>query len=339
MVVDRRGPTLELRELRGIPWRAGEDGPPFLPWDPTVLGASPCPGTSPAARGECVLARGEVEEATRHFLEAMDGPERPWAAVRLGDLALSRDRLEEAIGWWKAAGSTGRFARLAAARLCELTGKCLEGRAFAGLFDPAGLPWPLDLELSLRASRVEAFLGRPGAAVSRILALPSPARAAACGWAKELCRRIALEGLREAEGADREEALAFYLSLPDYHQGPLAVELARSAAEVAKGLGAPVYAGSLLAMVAAAVPPAELAPHLLRAAELFVAGADPVRAAVILDYARTRLPPKELETAPWQRIVSAVAVAASPLAPVGPPAADPDLEYARQILERARGGS
>jgi hypothetical protein len=333
---DRRGPSLELRELRGVPWRKGDDAPPFLPWDPVTLGGSPCPGTTPVVRGECALARGAREEATRHFLDALAGPERSWAVVRLGDLALEEDRLEEAIGWWQAAGTTGRFARLAVARLGELTGNNLEGHSFAVRFDPAGLPWPLGPELTLRAARVDAFLGRTADSTRRLLALPTAERTAVCGWADRLCRRIALEALRIAAGPDREDALALYLSLPGYHRGPLAVELAGAGAEVAASLGAPQFAGNLLSTVAPAVPDAGIDRHLLRTAELYLAGADPVRAGVILEYARTRLPADKLADPRWQAVVTALTAGATAPAPPSPAPEDPVLLRARTALERAR---
>lgn len=339
LVSARSGSALELRELRGVPWRDGDDGPPRLPWDPVTLGAAPCPGVTPVVQGECALGRGDRATATSRFLAAADGPDRAWAVLRLGDLALAEDRLEDALGWWEAAGTVGRFARLAAARSCELTGKCLGTARFGNRFDTAGLPWPLGPELSLRAARVEVFLDRPGAAVRRILSLASPDRAAVCGWTATLCRRIALEALRGAEGSEREEALALYLSLPDHDRGPLSVELARAGAEAAASLGARTFGGNLLAAVAAHVPPAELPAHLLQAAELYVAAGDPVRAGVILEFARTKLPASRLAEPRWAAIVTAVTAGANPPAPTPASPPDPDLARARELLERARGAT
>jgi hypothetical protein len=336
IVTGKAGPAVEIRELRGVPWRAGDDGPPWAPWDPAGLGGAACPGVTPAAAGECALARDDRAAAKGHFQSALDGTDHAWAAVRLGDLSLAEDRLEAAIGWWRAAGNTGRFARLATARLCELTGSCLGAREFGGRFDPAGLPDPLGPELELRAARVETFLGRAAPAARRLLAFSSAARVAACDRAGLLCRRIALEALRTATGPEREDALALYLSLAEHDRGPLAVELARAGSEVAASLGAQIFGGNLLAAVAPEVPAPELADHLLRAAELFLSGDDRVRAGVILDFARTRLPAARLAEPRWAAVVTALTARPSSPAPPPAPPVDPELARARTAIERAR---
>jgi hypothetical protein len=112
-------PTLDLRALTIYPWRPEEEGPPFVPLDLPGLGLSPCPGETPDARGECLLAEGKLPEALAQFAEAARGPRfSPLAALRLGDIALASDEPELAMEHWRRANHEFPFGRLVMARLC-----------------------------------------------------------------------------------------------------------------------------------------------------------------------------------------------------------------------------
>jgi hypothetical protein len=63
-----------------------------------------------------------------------------------------------------------------------------------------------------------------------------------------------------------------------------------------------VFGGNLLASVAGAVSLADLPDHLLRTAELFLAGGDRPRAQLLMDYAETRLLPRQLSSSRWVSI-------------------------------------
>jgi hypothetical protein len=78
------------------------------------------------------------------------------------------------------------------------------------------------------------------------------------------------------------EALEAYLNLPSRTEGFLAIEMVRAAAEKALDIGAPLFAGNLLA---ASVPWVEgadveaISDHLLRSAEMYLLAKDPAAPA------------------------------------------------------------
>jgi hypothetical protein len=63
-----------------------------------------------------------------------------------------------------------------------------------------------------------------------------------------------------------------------------------------------VFGANLLAASAPTVPEDRLANHLLRAAELFLAGNDPARASLIVDYATVRVPRPRLAGPRWATV-------------------------------------
>ncbi len=316
---------LDINELRGLPWRPGADAPPSYHYDPwrTGLGQS-CPGKSHAARGECEFKEGHQLEAAIHFRAALDSTSRQLACVRLGDLAIATGDPMIAAGWYRRAGTFGSFGRIAQERLCELDGSCLEStEQVLRTFDTAGLPEPLRAESILRAARAEAYAGRlPSAAHVLARQVRAHGMASVCREGGELlCRRILLEAMRAAEiafdpvipnskrdaqpssrrsstvmppleKAEREyleELVETYLAIPSWEKGPLALEMAESAAPLAARLGAPAFGGNLLAALAPQVPDAQLADHLLLAAETFMRGPEWARARLVAEYAQSRL--------------------------------------------------
>ncbi|AKU93032.1 hypothetical protein [Vulgatibacter incomptus] len=329
LVRSRGASFLDLREVRGLP---PDPAPPRVFWDPVPLGlGGACPGDSPFSQGECALAAGRDEEASSRFREALEDPSAAGAAsIRLGDLAAAKGALAEAGEHYRRPGAIGIWGRIGVARSCELLGSCLGSPDEDRIFDPVGLPEPLRSEVALRGARAFAFEDRLEAA-ARLL--ESDERA--CALDRGLCRRIAVEAMRTANADARTAGLLLFLALPDRTSGALAFELATAAAEVAAEAGAPRFGASSLAVVADAAPRSLLGAHLLRTAQLYLQAGDRVRASVILEFADERLGKKVLASRPWAQVRASVESAeASPETP--PPPEKPDLEAARQALERAK---
>lgn len=283
---------LELYELRGLPWRSGIDGPPIIPYLPHLVGlGGSCPGTSPAGRGECAILDERWVEAAQHFREALATRDRALANLRLGDLALVAADPATAIGWYQRAGYTGPIGRLATARLCELSAACFQARPSLDPH-PADMPVPMRNDLLLRRARVFAYLGdwSHSLAVLSDSFATDPERGLCKDAGRTTCRRLVLAALRNTRGADSEAALEVFLAVPQRDKGAFSVELAEAAAEAASRLGAPVFGASLLSVVVPELQPEALADHLARAAELYLAGRDGVRARVILEFAESRVP-------------------------------------------------
>ena len=316
---------LDINELRGLPWREGPDAPPTYHYDPWRVGlGQSCPGRTPAVKGECLYKRGEQLEAAMQFRAALDTSGRQLACIRLGDLAVASGDPSTAVGWYRRAGAFGVFGRIADGRLCELDGRCLDSsESVMKAFDANGMPEPVRAEMMMRAARAEAYAGRVSSA-ARIIAKQSREHGmpSICREGGELlCRRLLLEAMREASTsalspaalagpkfklaeltsspdaheralrAYHEELLEAYLNIPSWEKGPLAVELAQAAAPLAVRMGAPGFAGNLLASLAPAVRDDQLSEHLLQAAETFLRGQNWPRARLVAEYARSRLAP------------------------------------------------
>ncbi len=323
------GHVLEIRELRGVPSAPGQDGPP-----PPRTERDPCAGDRAIDEAECGLARGDRAGARAALERLADTPSRQQAAVLLGDIALDDGDLAAALAHYASGSGNGHWGRMATARLCELTGECFGGRRERMVFDAAGLPPALHDELAARAARVRAFQGDLGGALRRL----RPASPLCAGLPP--CRRILLEALRDEDAAVRVDALAFYAQIPEATAGPLAAELAAAAAEVAAGTGAPGFGARALAATVEETAPAALAGHLQRAAELFLAADDRVRAELIVRFAEERLTAAALRSAPWKSIRAGLAPAArssraQPPAVPQPASIESELEAARAAAARA----
>ncbi len=338
--ITREGKTsyLDINELRGLPWRAGPDAPASYHYDPWRIGLGhSCPGKNEASQGECYLKQGLTLEAAGRFRAALATKDRQMACVRLGDLALGIGDPVTAAGWYRRVGDFGFFGRIASGRLCELDGTCLGSTEdVMRTFDPKGLPEPMRAESLMRAARAEAYAGRLSSA-ARIVARQARdhGMTSICREGGDrLCRRIVLEAmgmallevgpvagmvvrgagaaagprptarpLEKAERENIEELIETYLSFPSWEQGEMAVEMAQAAAPLAARLGAPAFAGSLLASLAPFVPAAQLSDHLLLAAETFMFGEHWARARIVSEYAQIRLGPKNLKTARWAAVL------------------------------------
>jgi len=341
---------LDINELRGLPWRAGPDAAPNYFLDPWRVGLGQgCPARGGVPRGECELRDGHVLAAAALFRNGLSGPHRQMATMRLGDLALRTGDPMTAAGWYRRVGGYGVFGRMASQRLCELTGDCLDdSEELARTYDPNGLPEPLRAETVMRGARTQAYLGHVTEAV-RMLADQIEAHGVASVCREEaelLCRRILLQGMREAVrapaphtatpaaartvasgaggapgaapaakvAAAAEEQRVFdenlmqaYMDLPSWDKGPLAVDLAEAGAVVAIRMGAPDFAGNLLASSAREVPDARLSDHLLSAVEAFLRAEDLVRARVVAEYMRSRLGPKARISERWKAALKMLA--------------------------------
>jgi tetratricopeptide (TPR) repeat protein len=325
-------PTLDLRALTVYPWRPEEEGPLFVPLDLAGLGLSPCPGTTPEARGECLLAEGQLQQALDQFAEAARGPRpSPLASLRLGDIALASDEPELAMEHWRRANHEFPFGRLVMARLCEMDPKCLRSEERRAIFDAGRVAEPVRHDVTFRALRLRLLEGEFMPVVRELV--PKMAPDGACRGVMTWCRRRLLEAMRRT-GPDGAEALALYLELPGRDEGPFAGELSRLAADQAEAAGAPIFAANLLASLTGRIPEAEQPAHLRRIAGLFVAGGDPARAEEIILFARSRLDAATWKHDGWEALRRAQR---KPLPPPKPAEqADPVLEEARAIVEAAR---
>jgi hypothetical protein len=284
---------LDLRELRGLPASPIEDGPAELPYPPEELGlGGPCPGTTAASRGECFYQQGRFHEAEIELTDALEDPEaQRYAGIRLGDLALQRRDFDGALGFWKPASGPGPWGRLATARIVDLTGIGLQHDRIEA-FDSAALPDRLRSEMRFRRLRAYALLRRWKDAME----LASELAPNECWMApRQLCERVLLAGFFE-RSAPHDLALEAYLRLQGHTTGAFAPELARGAALACEEIGTPAYGATLLSVTARRTPLEDLQGHLRKAFDLYVMAGDPIRAGVIAEYARARLPrPPEWE--------------------------------------------
>jgi tetratricopeptide (TPR) repeat protein len=328
-------PTLDLRSLTIFPWRPEEEGPPFVPLDLEGLGLSPCPGTTPEARGECLLAEGQLQQALDQFAEAVRGPRfSPLAALRLGDLALASDEPELAMEHWRRAKHEFPFGRLVMARLCELDPRCLKSEERRALLDATRVAEPVRHDVLIRAMRLRLLDGELLTVVKELV--PEMTSAGACGGASMMawCRRLLLDLLRRP-GPEGAEALALFLELPDRARGPLSSELYGAAADRAAAAGAPVFAANMLAAITGRVADEEQPAHLRRVAGLFVQGGDRARAEEIILFARGRLDRATWKRDGWEGLQRSLRRPSPPASPAAPPE-DPDVAAARGAVESAR---
>ena len=301
-------PVLEIREVRGLP--LAEDGDQiWFFYHPIALRyGSGCPGDTAPARGECHFKAGRFTEAALEFRKALQGENRRLAALRLGDISLRTGDPATAAGWYRMAGRYGNYGRMAVARLCELGGSCL-GELRKRVFDASLLPEPLHGEMLLRAARAHAYLGAVKDSMVSLLEAIRTNTHICDEDTRVLCRRLVLFALKFPDEEGGLESLEAYLDLPLRTEGFLAIELVRAAAEKALDIGAPLFAGHLLA---ASVPWVEgadvdaISDHLLRSAEMYLVAKDLARARTLAEYAEGRLGQKRMVGARWATVLAAV---------------------------------
>jgi hypothetical protein len=301
--------------------------------DPATLGLGPCPGTTPEARGECLLLARQPLEARAEFEEAARTRKAPLAFLRLGDFALAEDTPEVAIELWRRARNEFPYGRLASARLCDLDPYCATGSERRSIYDLNQAAPAVRPDLVVRHARLSAIEGDLMAAVRELA--PEMGPGGACGTVQGWCRRLLRLALLR-DGQDGAEALALYLSIPTRAEGPLATELMELAVRQAERAGAPGFAANLLAAQTGAVPEAALPAHLRRMAGLFVAAGDRARAEEIVLFARTHLDRATWRADGWDALQKGLRrPPPPPPAPAAEPT-DPDLAAAQAALEAAR---
>jgi len=295
---------LDINELRGLPWRLGIDGPPISFYDPKPLNfAGNSPGDRAVLRAEESLQEGRFLDAANLFRSVLNSHAMLMAQVRLGDLSLIAGDPQTAVGWYELGSRVGVYGRLSLSRLCEFDPECIVYMPSLDP-DPYSLPSPLRDDLILRSARALTYAGQFSRSVAvmrrrfdtvaddKFCQLPTGT----------LCRRLVLTALRKVPLEESAKIMETYMLLPDRTTGPVAVDLARQAAEVAAKLSAPKFGANLLSAVTGAVPANELNEHLLRAAELFLMGDDPVRARLIYEFAEARGMVKELRSTRWMAV-------------------------------------
>jgi tetratricopeptide (TPR) repeat protein len=300
-------PILEIHEVRGLPLHESGDQIWFF-YHPIALHfGSGCPGDTSPARGECHFKAGRFTEAALEFRKALTGEYRRLASLRLGDISLRTGDSTTAAGWYRLAGRFGSYGRLATARLCELGGGCL-GEMRKRVFDATMLPEPLHSEMLLRGARAHAYIG---AVKDSMAALTEAMRSnpRICDEdTRILCRRLVLFALKFPDLEGAIEAVEAYMALPGRTEGFLSIEMVRAAAEKCLAIGAPLFAGNLLA---ASVPWVEgtdveaIGDHLLRSAEMYLIAQDSARARTLYEYADGRVGRKRLAGPRWAAVAAA----------------------------------
>lgn len=327
---------LDLNELRGLPTAPGEEGPPEWLYEPEMVGlGAPCPGNTAAGRAECALQRGDLAAAESELLVAIKREETyRYAGLRLGDIALRRGEPDDALERYQKASGEGSWGRLARERLCELTGNCLWDPRLEA-YDASRMFEPQRSELQLRELRTLTILRR-WPEVSLLFAALANATCVARG--AQLCRAVLLTLLR-AQGAPRELALEAYMWLPLHTGGPLAAPLARAAAAAAGDLGAPAFGATLLAATTRESTPADLPAHLRQNISLYLQAGDRVRADVVAEFAKVRLPAQgswELPPLPPPAPQPLPSVPMDEQAAITAETTEGMLAVARATLQRAR---
>jgi hypothetical protein len=316
LVNDKGNLFLEIFELRGVPWRGDENRIDVFYSPLDFHFGDGCPGNTPVARGECAYRTGQYTVAAVEFRRALAAEGRRVATLRLGDIALRNQDPVAAAGWYQAAGRVGGFGRLAAVRLCELSGTCL-GKQRQYFFDSSALAEPLHTEMLLRTARVAAYLGELPQAMLALRQAIEAAHGGCDGSTLLFCRQLLLKVLEEPGKDGAVEALETYLVLPGRIEGPLAFTLVHAAAQKAAELGAPVFAGNLMAASAQAVEAAGqglLGDFLLRTVEFYLVGGDRTRARVVAEFADTRLGRDKLTGSRWNAVLKEMEGSADELA-------------------------
>lgn len=285
---DEHGAFVDLRELTGVSWLDQPTLVPMKAWSlHSVLLPDTCPGTLAAARGECALARGELEVARAAWTEGLQGPDVSLCHLRLGDLAVHDADIETALAHYGKVPPVGPIGHMGLVRSCELMGTCLKEAASDEAASTDLLARDMSRELRLLTVRRELAAGRDARAMQTLqTALDQDPDA--CEGSLSLCQKLIAVGLQSDDTDARVAALASFLT-DRARKGPAEYELNSAASQAARDLGAPAFAASILSANTPKVPASALAPHLLEIIRLYLAARDPVRAAVVLEYAEGKL--------------------------------------------------
>lgn len=285
---DAKGPFIDLRELSGVSWLDETTQIPLRAWTlKGLLLPDFCPGTLAASRGECALDRGDLKTAKAAWIEGLDSPDASLCHLRLGDLASREGKMEEALAHYSKVPGGGPVGRMGKVRLCELMGTCLSIAESDRMADVDNLPPDMTREVRLATIRRELTAGRDTRAMQSMVA-SIEADPALCEGAITLCQRFLAIGLQSTEPEARVGALSAFLT-DKARKGPYEYALNVAASRIATEVGAPAFAAAILSSNTPRVPPGELSSHLLEIINLYLAAKDPVRAAVVLEYAEGKL--------------------------------------------------
>lgn len=284
---DRKGTFLDIRQVVGVSWLDLEGAPliTYRPGDFYLPDA--CPGQLLVSQAECALGRGEEAKARQLFTRCLETPDQGVCRLRLGDLALRAGDLEAALAFWEKVPAHGPQGRLATQRSCELAGTCLDPVASRKTRDAHGLTPPMKIELGLAAVRRELAMSRDAEAMN-ILIGELERESATCDGAQAQCQKFVYAGLVSDDPEARMGALSVFLRDRVRRNKSDAV-MNEAASAAARDLGAPAFAASILSASTPEVTKAKLPQHLLSVTELYLEAGDAVRAAVVLEYAETKL--------------------------------------------------
>lgn len=179
--------------------------PLLITYDPVVIGVGgPCPGDNELSIGECSLARKDYRVARANFLDAWNIQRSPFAAMRLGDIALVLGENVSALQWYEMVSGSIMMQRMANLRRCEIEVGCgVTGRNLTRADTFTG---PFGDETLLRTARIYARSGFPDLAASILI----EGNARGCDLARSTCEKIADMALRKTATA---ATLALSLSL------------------------------------------------------------------------------------------------------------------------------
>jgi hypothetical protein len=159
----------------------------------------------------------------------------------------------------------------------------------------------------LRAARVFAFLDEFPDAMVNLRKAMEAAHGGCEGSTQVYCRDLLLKVLQQPGKNGAVEALEAYLALPGRSDGPMAMALLQAAVDKAAAMGAPVFAGNLMASASQAVEAThkEMLPDfLLKTAELYLSGLDRTRARVVGEYAETHLGRAKMVGPRWNAVLA-----------------------------------
>ncbi len=285
---DAKGAYIDLRQLTGVSWLDDASRVPMVAWPlRTLLLPDVCPGKLPAARGECALAQRDFKTAKAAWIEGIAGPDASLCHLRLGDLAMIDNNVEQALYHYSKITSVTSVGRMGQVRQCELMGTCLEPAESERMGDIELIPLELAREVRLYKARRELTAGRDAEAMASFRD-SLDADGALCEGALSFCQKMIEAGLASDDVEARIAALSAFLT-DKVRKGPLEYALNEAAARSALELGAPGFAASILSANSPHVPKNELGPHLLEIIKLYMAAGDAVRASVVLEYAESRL--------------------------------------------------
>lgn len=228
--------------------------PLLVTYDPEFIGiGGPCPGDNELSRGECHLAKKELNVARANFLDAWNIQRSPFASMRLGDISLLFGDAKGALQWYELISGSIMMQRMANLRRCELEIGC--GVTGKNLTRADSFTGPFGDEALLRTARIYARSGFPELAATILI----DGDGRGCDIAPSTCEQIAKLALRKAP-----TAFALALSLTTRRPGDGDDELRIAAL---RDLGLEILASDLALVSKGASPPHRVTQSELAATE------------------------------------------------------------------------